>query len=994
MFQTNVFIGSVVFMSIIKWRFIVCLLIWLMPALLLAAQLGRQPAEGEDMDVIRHVVLEMKDKPRGPFSRIRWFCNDGSILPPISYACLEHGGGRQHGQWSEATLRLQGAGFPVANVLAELGPDDFGEQAQEQMHFRMLLLERFLIAHDNGWIFRKARFYRGALQVEDEEAAARRILQGLIQKPQWREHRFALLFEAVRLLPRNSENPSVTAMRGMAVKLAEQDPGFAPLRAKIHNSPDHGDAQRVHNYAAGSSRDELQDRYTSLADAIDTAFAAPDLVAKITELVAAMGDRSLAIELRQSALDLRHAGGAATRLAIAGRLLPLIRNRLSDFGPPDRMLQALDLAVAMQRQAFIDAVSLSQHWQGRPRKELLHWMRDLIEVMYGTGLLTSFERQQLAREFESLDIDELSLDGYRNRLNYLARVPEWSRRRLMLYFALPIEKLRQIEPLAINYLPDRLRASPLLAYSVLLDVLSRDAARLTGYHSQLFGTSVALGLHSLNPGLARGTLRTLEDIRNGNGAGDSIVIVPETIEELPRVSGILTADEGNYLSHVQLLARNLGIPNVVVSESLLSIVQEHRGERVMLAASPGGMVRLLHEPQPAMKTVLKVVASATAVINVDVGKLDLDQTQPIPTSRLRGADSGVRVGPKAAQLGELSRHFPLHVSPGLALPFAAFRQMLEQAVTPGGASMFQTLRTRYVQISAVPDTAQRDEATRTFLAELRSWIMNTPFPAGFQETLRRSMEQTFGADGSYGVFVRSDTNVEDLPGFTGAGLNLTVHNVVGFDNILQAIRKVWASPFSERAYGWRQALMDRPEHLYSAVLLHKSVPGDLSGVLVTADVESGSRDFITLVVNEGVAGGVDGQAAETLRVRVKDVRIELLSSATAPQKRILLSAGGSQLVPASGAARLLGEDHIRQLLAFTTRLPDWFGRSPQSAAGGVVADVEFGFVNGQLMLLQIRPFVQDEAAKNNHYLQAMDAALLGLDSIEVNLSHAPQVNGS
>jgi len=202
LFQTNVFIGSVVFMSIIKWRFIACLLIWLMPTSLLAAQPNRQPAGGEAMEAIRHVVLEMKDNPRGPFSRIRWFCNDGSILAPTPYACIEHGGGRQHGQWSEAALRLQAAGFPVANVLAELGPDDFGELPRQQTHFRMLLLERFLIAHDNGWIFRRARFYRGALQVEDEEAAARRILQGLIQKPQWREHRFALLFEAARLLPR------------------------------------------------------------------------------------------------------------------------------------------------------------------------------------------------------------------------------------------------------------------------------------------------------------------------------------------------------------------------------------------------------------------------------------------------------------------------------------------------------------------------------------------------------------------------------------------------------------------------------------------------------------------------------------------------------------------------------------------------------------------------------------------------------------------------
>jgi len=40
------------------------------------------------------------EQPRGPFSRIRWFCSDGTILPPKAYACTPHGGGFQHGQWS------------------------------------------------------------------------------------------------------------------------------------------------------------------------------------------------------------------------------------------------------------------------------------------------------------------------------------------------------------------------------------------------------------------------------------------------------------------------------------------------------------------------------------------------------------------------------------------------------------------------------------------------------------------------------------------------------------------------------------------------------------------------------------------------------------------------------------------------------------------------------------------------------------------------------
>jgi len=74
--------------------------------------------------------------------------------------------------------------------------------------------------------------------------------------------------------------------------------------------------------------------------------------------------------------------------------------------------------------------------------------------------------------------------------------------------------------------------------------------------------------------------------------------------------------------------------------------------------------------------------------------------------------------------------------------------------------------------------------------------MSAELDPAFVSELKQAMDSEFGTDGSYGVFVRSDTNVEDLPGFTGAGLNLTVPNVVGFENVLQSIRRVWASPFT------------------------------------------------------------------------------------------------------------------------------------------------------------------------------------------------------
>jgi len=211
-----------------------------------------------------------------------------------------------------------------------------------------------------------------------------------------------------------------------------------------------------------------------------------------------------------------------------------------------------------------------------------------------------------------------------------------------------------------------------------------------------------------------------------------------------------------------------------------------------------------------------------------------------------------------------------------------------------------------------------------------------------------------------------------------------VPNVVGFEEVLHAIRRVWASPFTERAFGWRQALMDRPEHLYVAVLLHQSVNSDKSGVLVTADVETGDQSAYTVVVNEGVGGGVEGQSAEMVVVTPKSAKQEFHGSATAPLKRIVLAEGGSELVRAVGPDRLLSEQNIDKLDELVADLNSWFieGGKP------IVADVEFGFLEDELVLFQIRPFVENDAARSNNLLQSLDAPLKNSLGSSVDLTQS------
>jgi len=65
----------------------------------------------------RSWVIEMEGQERGPFARLRWFCNDGTVFPQQLYACTDHGGGYPHGELSKKTLELRQQGYLVANVL-------------------------------------------------------------------------------------------------------------------------------------------------------------------------------------------------------------------------------------------------------------------------------------------------------------------------------------------------------------------------------------------------------------------------------------------------------------------------------------------------------------------------------------------------------------------------------------------------------------------------------------------------------------------------------------------------------------------------------------------------------------------------------------------------------------------------------------------------------------------------------------------------------------
>ena len=926
----------------------------------------------------RQWIVEMKEAPRGPFSNVKWYCKDGTVFPPTEYACAKRGGGVQHGEWSDRTKELRSQGYRVATLLAGIDASKAVAAPDFADTYAQLLVEKFLIATDNGWIMRRALFYRGALQEEDEREGARNLLQAMAARPEWTGFRFVALRTGVRMLPHGQDTASAQKVRQMAATLSDRDAGFASLRAKIHGTPEASDAERVRAYAA-AAKPELRASYEELAAEIDRVYQ-PKPLDQTLESAARAFSREPAVQksLNEARATYLRDTDIVSRYRLTADVLMSLRRSLPTIkSAPDR-LRALDLSIAVEEENLRLGNTIRAAIDKAPRGGNVILMRAAADAAFGTGLLNERERSSLQKSFETLGAPEVQLRVYMAELRYLGLVPGWGTQQLRFQFGEAMDKLAEIEPKAELFVQDQLRGSPLLFYSQALDALNRDANRLAGVRNSVFGNEVASGFNALNPGIARGVLHTSPEMqRAGQFRADGIYVLPETVADLPPIAGILTAGAGNPLSHVQLLARNLGIPNVAVDQSVLPTLQQANGRRAVMAVSSGGLVEIADDG-PQWDAVLgkATQAAATVMFEPDLKKLDLSVRTFVSLDTLRAKDSGRIVGPKAAKLGELKANFPDRVAPGVGIPFGLYRAtVLDRPYKNTGKTVYQWMVESFRKLEAMPaGSKEAAQAAEQLRAEIYSTVIKTDPGPQFREQLRAAMAKEFGADFRGGVFIRSDTNVEDLPGFTGAGLNLTLFNIVGFDNIVKGIQEVWASPYTQRAWAWRQAHMKGPEHIYPAVLLLRTVPSDLSGVMITQDVDSGDRSILSVAVNEGVGGAVEGQAAESVRIDKRTGSVRLMASATSPRRMVPQATGGIAKLPASGAETLLKADEAKQLIAFSDEINKRFQQVDERGQAAA-ADVEFAFVGGRLWLLQIRPFNESRQAQASAYLAKMDQTL-------------------
>jgi phosphoenolpyruvate synthase/pyruvate phosphate dikinase len=601
--------------------------------------------------------------------------------------------------------------------------------------------------------------------------------------------------------------------------------------------------------------------------------------------------------------------------------------------------------------------------------------------------------------------DNAERDTFRSNLRKAERVVEWGHNGAMLAFGEVLAPWTYLLPDVIRIGDDIVRGSPLLLFGRVSRRLDDHLAGENPVRHDLFGKTFTTDVRALNPGLALGRLRVAP--AEGSYARNEVLALPETPADLKPAAGIVTRGEGNVVSHVQLLARALGIPNSVVAPEAYEVIAPHDGQDVFMVVTPGGRVYMKARTAMTLEdqTVYEefnrntkrsgdgALAGASDKLHIDKEKLDLESNQPFSLDDIGRKDSGRKSGPKAAFLGELRSMFPDNVARGVVVPFGAYfahyskvkvvlpPELEDEGIAEPGEPLPEFAARTYDEFFGKLIPAGTDESALTAWIEprlhvLRHSIQHTPLAPELEMAIKDRLDAAgllVGEDKTrtVGCFVRSDTNVEDQDNFNGAGLNLTIFNLKSLDDIYAGLKRVWSSPFSYRSFSWRQTLIDEPLWVLPSVVILESIPSEKSGVLVTADIDTGDQTKMLIATSEGVGGAVDGTPAETL-LWSKD-GAELVTQFKSHYRRLLKAEGGSEVVPATGSDYVLAAEEVKTLTEAALKIAETLEPATDPAGNPRAWDIEFGFADGKLWLFQVRPFIGNEDMQNVPALAALES---------------------
>ncbi|MCB2208848.1 MAG: phosphoenolpyruvate synthase [Bacteroidetes bacterium] len=945
---------------------IICLLA---PAMIMAQKV--------DNNQVKSMIGQYKNDAKGPYKDIRWFCKDGTTRPPQE-RCPEPG--VQRARYKDEVVALAKSNqVHLGQILATTEFLAFWDELNYQSRLKQYQLQNYLFRSDDGWILRKAQYYRGAFQAEDEEAWGQEFFNWLLISDSKINQNFYLVREAAKDIPHQGDDSKTQLIRSLSKEISDSVPSFLNLRIKIHGQPEPVDIISVKKYTESNktslSSGQLK-KLDELINHMEIVYQPANLNTLNKYLKNIPKDNKPGISI-QVLIEKYNTYSADQKIIELSRVIWNIRENITSVKKSQGRLALLDISIKLEEILFRDIIQ----WENKTLDDLFTKTYYLGMASAGCGYIEMWEWEKIKSGLEPPASAAILLDDLNQRLEISRRLVEWSAGTSRGVYKEVIELYAGFEPLVYGFNDDRIRSSLLLYLGNCVSELGEFIAKEADLSNKVMDIQGQSHIRGINPGYAMGELVVINEVTEETKIfGDKIYVFNYPPADLKPVAGIATVTEGNMVSHVQLLARNLGIPNAVVSANNLEELKKHNGKTIFYAVSNKGTV--IMKPAEHMtieeKKLFETKQRSEEKIMVPVNPIDLTQTGILNLRDVHASHSGIQCGPKAANLGQLKLMFPEHVVEGLVIPFGIFKQHMDQTIPGKNLSYWEYLSTIFKQAAEMQQQGSTEEEIDIYTLQelelLRKDIKNMKLLPGFVSKLGQSFVSVLGKPmGEIPVFLRSDTNMEDLKDFTGAGLNLTIFNVAEKEKIFQGIKDVWASPYTERSYKWRQQYLLNPENVYPSILIIPSVDVDYSGVLITNGILSNNNNDLTIAFSRGAGGAVEGQSAESYLLQSDGENI-LLSPSREPNYNTLPAKGGLEKKYATFENPILSLANLDQIREFSKQINKKMASSANTKSTGP-HDIELGFKDDKVWLFQIRPFVENKNANRSVYLMSITPEL-------------------
>ena len=445
---------------------------------------------------------------------------------------------------------------------------------------------------------------------------------------------------------------------------------------------------------------------------------------------------------------------------------------------------------------------------------------------------------------------------------------------------------------------------------------------------------------ALNTGKAVGRLHIIDKL-NDDGTipdtievGDNEIIVLRQLPlSLPPVRGIIVAKPSSPLSHINILAKGWNIPNVYIKDAD-KLFREYNTIWMQIDA------RLTDYDLDRVTQSNEIPTPPDA----QVPPADLKTTKLTGIHQMRKKDS-IAYGSKSANLGEMlnSRLSGVTIPDGFSIPYYWYDKFMKD-------NGFDKVINDLMDDN---DFVHNPRVRRQKLDDFRKSIQNGKFDDSLRkEVIDRWKTQLSGKP----VFVRSSSNSEDLPNFSGAGLYSSVANVIAEDKLIEAVKKVWSSLWNFQGYEARVRNYVSQSDVYMSALIQIGVDMEKGGVMITKDPfndRNRNAVYISAVCghNSKVVDNVGIPEQILFNPRSNSVVVMTLSQ----QENALAFDEKGDLKEtvdkcAGAKKRVLTDIQARGLARAAISIRTAFGGKKEQ-------DIEWGMIGNRIYVVQSRPYI-------------------------------------